>query len=124
MPNDERMTKPALSRRPIVDEFSVFRNSGFFQLAFARSFYRDVDISTSAGEESRRDSVLQPRVARDELPWVRAGEEPATPTGLWLEDTANIGTTPLGLSVFARFFPRVARPSQPWALSRNPFGIP
>src|SRR5690242_7696111 len=33
MPNDERMTKPALSRRPIVDEFFLVRNSGVFRIS-------------------------------------------------------------------------------------------
>src|SRR5438309_7724906 len=73
--------------------------------------------------QSQRDYLLRPRVARNELPWVGAREKSATPAGLRLGGIAKTGTTPLGLSTSARCFPRVARPSQPWALSRNPFGI-
>ena len=32
--------------------------------------------------QSQRDCVLQPRVARHELPWVRIRKTPSTPTGL------------------------------------------
>src|SRR5258708_29761867 len=76
--------------------------------------------------ESQRDAVLQSRsrgIASSELPLVKMWEESATPTGLCPLGTRNTCATPLGLSRFARFFPRVARPSQPWALLRNPFGI-
>jgi hypothetical protein len=44
----------------------------------------------------------------------------STPTGL---RPAHDDATPLGLRPSPRGFPRVARRSQPWALSRNPFGI-
>src|SRR5207245_7147023 len=37
--------------------------------------------------------------------------------------TTNRATTPLGLMHLPPRFPRVARPSQPWAVGRNPFGI-
>src|SRR5258706_15790282 len=73
--------------------------------------------------QSQRDCVLQPGVARNELPWVTAGERPATPTGLCLLAAAKTDATPLGLVTFLRRFPRLARSSQPWALRRNPFGI-
>ena len=33
------------------------------------------------------------------------------------------GRNPVGVVAYAVHLPRVARPSQPWALSRNPFGI-
>jgi len=73
--------------------------------------------------ESQWDSVSKPRVARHELPWVKARENSATPTGLWPHCATNTGTTPLGLVRFADVEPRVARASQPWAGGRNPFGI-
>src|SRR6266566_4487632 len=72
--------------------------------------------------QSQRDCVLQPRVARDELPWEWAsgGFLPRRGCGFVGQRSA---TTPLGLTLSDRKFPRVARPSQPWALGRNPFGI-
>ena len=36
---------------------------------------------------------------------------------------ADPSRNPVGVGIFARCFPKVARPSQPWALSRNPVGI-
>src|SRR5437762_14244698 len=36
---------------------------------------------------------------------------------------AVVGHNPVGVGTFARCGPRVARSSQPWALSQNPFGI-
>ena len=44
-----------------------------------------------------------------------------TPTGL--RPAHDDDATPLGLRPSPRGFPRVARRSQPWALSRNPFVI-
>ena len=35
--------------------------------------------------ESQRDSAIEPRVARHELPWEIAVERISTPKGLWLE---------------------------------------
>ena len=72
--------------------------------------------------ESQRDSVVKPRVARNELPWVcparafqpqRGCSTPIDPTD----------ATPLGLKGNSTSFPRVARSSQPWAGGCNPFGI-
>src|SRR5439155_11602020 len=73
--------------------------------------------------QSQRDCVLQPRVARNELPWEWAsgGILPQRGCGFAGQHPA---TTPLGLTISDLAFPRVARPSQPWALGRNPFGIP
>src|SRR5258708_29435819 len=82
-----------------------------------------ISLKLKGEQESQRDSATKPRVASSELPSVKAREESATPTGLWLWGTTNAGTTPMGLSRSSRFFPRVARCSQPWAGGQNPFGI-
>src|SRR5437867_2392648 len=76
--------------------------------------------------QSQRDYVLQPRVARDELPWVTVPsianpERFAALSRCLLRRKA--GTTLSGLESPRHRRPRVARPSQPWALLRNPFGI-
>src|SRR5947208_2561994 len=51
--------------------------------------------------ESQRDCVTQPRVARNELPWVAVRQTSSTPTGLWpfrfRPSLAKFDTTPLGL---------------------------
>ena len=80
--------------------------------------------------QSRRDCVLQPRVARNELPWESPRErEFSTLKGLRQElpkvsEQRNPEATTLsGLEPRANRAPRVARSSQPWALGRNPFGI-
>src|SRR5439155_8223144 len=78
-------------------------------------------------KQSQRDCVLQPKVARNELPWV-IGEQiinrnavAAIPFSFGVHVT--LATTPLGLVILFRPFPRLARVSQPWALGRNPVGI-
>src|SRR5258707_12734911 len=40
---------------------------------------------TKQTKESQRDSATKPRVARDELPWVKVAvvSQPQRPTGLW-----------------------------------------
>ena len=70
--------------------------------------------------QSQRDCVLQPRVARNELPWV-SSEMVFNPNGV-VSHSDRRAATPLGLFA-SRACPRVARSSQPWALSRNPVGI-
>src|SRR5207249_1224604 len=76
--------------------------------------------------ESRRDSATKPRVARNELPWVRRGRVMTTLKGLCqIFGPAYRETAPQpfrGWFSLARL-PRVARPSQPWAGGLNPFGI-
>jgi hypothetical protein len=72
---------------------------------------------------SRRDRISQPRVARNELPWVRVRA--------WLLNSARVASTAHGVgrcnafSVEATYRPqpRVARSSQPWAGRCNTFGI-
>src|SRR5258707_15303406 len=80
--------------------------------------------AVSANGESQRDSVLQPRVASSELPWEIIVQTLTTPSGLCLYLSCSRATTPLGLPIPSSPLPRVARCSQPWALFRNPFGIP
>src|SRR5436190_23697184 len=76
--------------------------------------------------QSRRDCVLQSRVARNELPWVWPGDGDSTLKGLWpqLAGCENRRATTLsGLVGSSESVPRVARSSQLWALLRNPVGI-
>ncbi len=84
--------------------------------------------------QSQRDCVLQPRVARHELPWVLIRKAPSTPRGLRrCSPRPNLARlerhNSFGVEVPTRLLPRVARSepdwpsSQPWALRRNPFGI-
>src|SRR2546425_11311395 len=71
--------------------------------------------------QSGRDCVLQPRAARNELPWVSGPQDFSTPTGLChvltVVPQSRWGCFPLLRS------PRAARSSQPWAWCRNPFGV-
>src|SRR6266851_5562886 len=74
--------------------------------------------------ESQRDSAKKPRVARNELPWDYASRSTTTLKGLRPTATAaQRGRNPVGVVKHRPPLPRVARPSQPWALLRNPFGI-
>jgi hypothetical protein len=77
--------------------------------------------------QSQRDCVLQPRVARNELPWENENKSEPTPTGLRqaprVTDENRMAATALGLMIFAGRRPRVAPGAQPWALRRNPVGI-
>ena len=45
----------------------------------------------------------------------------STPTGLW-RCSLRPGHNPVGVGASMHHQPKVARSSQPWALSRNPFG--
>ena len=72
--------------------------------------------------QSRRDCVLQPRVASSELPWVNCGGKCQPQRGCGLRFSLN-RRNPVGVDRARVPFPRVARCSQPWALSRNPVGI-
>src|SRR5258707_1226896 len=89
-----------------------------------RNFWFDLyeGVSRIAGE-SQRDSATKPRVARDELPWVKW---PVfhNPNGVaaWSRCRCR-GRNPFRVVIDRTPDPRVARSSQPWALLRNPFGI-
>jgi hypothetical protein len=72
--------------------------------------------------QSRRDCVLQPRVASSELPWVNCVGRCQPQRGCGLRSRFNC-RNPVGVDRTRAPFPRVARCSQPWALSRNPVGI-
>ena len=72
--------------------------------------------------QSRRDCVLQPRVASSELPWVNCVGRCQPQRGCGLRSPLN-RHNPVGVDRARVPFPRVARCSQPWALSRNPVGI-
>jgi len=72
--------------------------------------------------QSRRDCVLQPRVASSELPWVNGVGRCQPHRGCGLRSPL-CRRNPVGVDLARVPFPRVARCSQPWALRRNPFGI-
>ena len=72
--------------------------------------------------QSRRDCVLQPRVASSELPWVNCVGRCQPQRGCGLRSPLS-RRNPVGVDRARVPFPRVARCSQPWALSRNPVGI-
>jgi len=82
----------------------------------------DRKFAVQSDEESQRDSVPQPRVGAQRLPWVQASHPSQPQRGCGhLEFT--IAATPLGLAHVSAVFPKVARSSQPSALRRNPVGI-
>ena len=78
-------------------------------------------------EQSQRDCDLQPKVARNELPWVIVEQisQPQRGCGnsVFVRRAGDVGHNPVGVVIFCGRFPRVARASQPWALGRNPVGI-
>ena len=85
-------------------------------------------LTSSAGLQSQRDCVLQPKVARHELPWA-VMRWVANPNGVAVGGI-RCATTPLGLQPAmtlsqgsSRLRCAAARHAQPWALWRNPFGI-
>jgi hypothetical protein len=83
--------------------------------------------------ESQRDSSVQPRVARNELPWVKVQNESSTLTGLnqirfrellrrdeiefdeCRAELTILCCNPFRVDPFVNGSPRVARSSQPWA---------
>src|SRR3989442_14338499 len=82
------------------------------------------------GVQSRRDCISQPRVARNELPWVRRTTIPSTLKGLQpvrpgVRRLHKIGAcvvftdsnryNPCRVEDWTTRTPRVARSSQPWA---------
>src|SRR2546423_6554950 len=79
--------------------------------------------------QSRRDCVLQPRVARNELPWERPRENIFNPERVvaCAAIASNGGkpeaTTLSGLKTWPNRAPRVARSSQPWLWARIPLGF-
>src|SRR5947207_89190 len=86
--------------------------------------------------QSRRDCIFQPRVARNELPWVD-DNNPINPEGLqrtgpgvallhklaYVYSSTAIDTTLAGLKTCMTRTPRVARSSQPWAERFHPVGM-
>jgi len=68
--------------------------------------------------------IIQPRVARNELPWVNGLEEfGSTLKGLNQSHQWSIDSTLSGLRKNPVRLPRVARSSQPWAELWNPVGF-
>ena len=89
-------------------------------MPFGYSTPRSGGIECGAPLKSRRDSVLQPRVGRNEPPWATAGMAP-NPNGA--VSRLRQRPQPRWGCCVATPVPRVARASQPWALIRNPVGI-
>ena len=74
--------------------------------------------------ESQRDSGTKPRVARNELPWVRPAMNRQPQRGCGHARCSHrIMPQPFQGWIHCPSFPRVARSSQPWASRRNPVGI-
>src|SRR6266511_3202663 len=77
--------------------------------------------------QSRRDCILQPRVARHELPWVTNPETGPTLKGLHpilLRAIRALESTLSGLmGIVVGSLPSVAPSSQRWAEGWNPVGI-
>jgi hypothetical protein len=78
--------------------------------------------SVCPDSKSQRDSVLQPRIGAQRLPWVAVSYvfQPQRGGG---QSVLSLDATPLGLVRKSNVRPKVARASQPWALRRNPVGI-
>ena len=102
------------------DEVAGFTRGVDLKSGWRRSLFQN-QISVS---ESQRDSIVQPKVATQALPWVQINLSPQPQRGLRLHFT--------GLATGHNFFrvvicflrsPRVAPSSQPWAEGGNPFGI-
>ena len=71
--------------------------------------------------QSQRDCVLQPKVARNELPWVTVRKSIPTATRLWpirLNHRGTLATTPLALFSFCDREPKVGTdaPTLGWRL--------
>ena len=75
----------------------------------------------SAHPESQRDSIIQPRVARHELPWVNR-EKNFQPQRGCINIAPN-RCNPFRVDSSSHCVPRVARPSQPWAERHYPFRV-
>jgi len=74
--------------------------------------------------QSQRDCGPKPRVGAVRLPWVWDGLFPQPQRGCGSDAARRpTGCNPFGVVVHWRPLPRVAPVAQPWALSRNPFGI-
>ncbi len=74
--------------------------------------------------QSQRDCGLQPRVARNELPWVKYDGR-STRNGLWPAGIKCVrtGHNPGGVERCIREPQGRPEAVQPWALNQNPFGI-
>ena len=71
-------------------------------------------------------SASSPRLARQRLPW---GHRPTIhqpqrgcATSAFVSRSCDVGRNPVGVVIFSRRFPRVARASQPWALGHSLVG--
>ena len=74
--------------------------------------------------ESQRDSVIQPRVARQALPWVNENKffNPNGVVANLAREENGMAATALRLEIW-RTMTQGSSSSQPWALGRNPVGI-
>jgi hypothetical protein len=74
------------------------------------------------GPQSRRDCVLQPRVASLRATLGVCSRMVANPERV-VARCALSGRNPFRVVDSSKLLPRVVRSSQPWALGQNPFGI-
>jgi len=79
-------------------------------------------ICEVAVAESQRDSINQPGVARNELPWDPISKVGINPNGVASAPRRNLIQPFQGCGLGGQS-PRVARSSQPWAERSNPVGI-
>ncbi len=84
--------------------------------------FRSFLALNSPAAKSRRDFVIQPRVATEELPWGGDSIVVTNPNGVTAL-VRYVCRNPVGVNRVPHRRPRVAPPSQPWAEFRNPFGI-
>jgi hypothetical protein len=84
--------------------------------------FRSLLALNSRAAKSRRDFVIQPRVATEELPWGGDLIVLNNPNGVTAL-VQYVCRNPVGVNRVPHRRPRVAPPSQPWAELRNPFGI-
>ena len=100
----------------------VLKNKG----CFGRAAATNCSVSLRSEFESQRDSVLQPRVARNELPWVIVIGGMSALKGLCLRSSMSEKASkrnPLTVDEFLNSVPRVARSSPPRAEGHNPSRI-
>ena len=84
------------------------------------------DAAPYKDSQSQRDCALQPRVARNELPWERGLKKSPTPTGLRLIDVKQqdkVATTPLGLKVLRYLYPGLLAARNPGLRCATPLGL-
>ena len=94
-------------------------------LCLGEKRWRTLSLTHKSGRhfgQSQRDCDLQPRVVSLRATLGVRGPRRFNPNGVAAFRPAH-GHNPVGVGCMVAGFPRVARPSQPWALGQNPVGI-